>query len=119
MVRGEDGRDAGRKLNPLRAVGERMETQYPSLKIDEPAAYRILVQGWVSDRWEEWLERMNLTHPGSVPEDVSGGGAAPGESGPAVTTLLTGVLPDQAALLGTLQRLYAFGLPILRVELVI
>jgi hypothetical protein len=32
------------------------------------------------------------------------------------TTLLTGTVPDQAALLGMLQRLYAFGLPILRVE---
>jgi hypothetical protein len=33
-------------------------------------------------------------------------------------TLLSGVVLDQAALLGMLQRLYAFGPPILKVELV-
>ena len=84
------------------------------LFIDQPAVYRILVQGWLSEGWEDWFEGMRLTHLGPEEAHPAGTGAPP----PPETTLLTGAVPDQAALLGALQRLYSFGLPILRVELV-
>jgi len=37
---------------------------------------------------------------------------------PVEVTILTVQVEDQAALLGTLQQLYAFGLPIVNVELI-
>lgn len=86
---------------------------YPCLSIDQPALYRILVQGSIDAGWEDWFEGMYLTHitlrkpPCSsileMPELMD-------------ATLLTGVLADQAALLGALQRLYSLGFLILKVE---
>lgn len=92
-----------------------MSHAYPRLPIDQPAVYRILVQGWLSEGWEDWFEGLRLTHLGLGDEaHLSGTGEPP----PAETTLLTGVVRDQAALLGTLQKLYSFGLPILNVQFV-
>jgi len=92
---------------------------YPRLATDQPAAYRILVQGWVSLRWEDWFEGMHIELLGP---DATAGTPADREEGSKSTggeaTLLTGPVPDQAALLGMLQRLYSFGLPILSVELI-
>ncbi len=65
---------------------------------DQPAAYRIQVQGRLSRRWADWFEGFAVTN------DALG-----------VTTLM-GVVADQAALLGILQRLYTLGLPLLLVE---
>jgi hypothetical protein len=87
---------------------------YPHLSIDQPARYRILVQGWLSDGWEDWFEGMRLAHPGWVDSHPP----IPGEPLPGETTLLTGTVPDQAALIGILQKLYSFRLPILSVELI-
>ena len=65
---------------------------------DQAAAYRIQVQGRLSPRWAGWFEGLVAT------EDGAG------------TTTLTGVVADQAALLGVLGRLYTLGLPLLMVE---
>jgi hypothetical protein len=73
-------------------------TDRKTLGQDQPAAYRIQVQGRLSQRWADWFEGLAVTHPD-----------------PMVTTL-TGVVTDQAALLGILQRLYTLGLPLLLVE---
>jgi hypothetical protein len=73
-------------------------TDHKTLGQDQPAAYRIQVQGQLSPRWADWFEGLLVAH-----------------DDPAVTTL-TGVVADQAALLGLLQRLYTLGLPLLLVK---
>lgn len=51
-----------------------------------PAEYEIQVEGLLDDRWAAWLSPMHLAHVGD-------------------RTVLSGVLPDQAALHGVLERL--------------
>lgn len=64
----------------------------------EPAThYRIRVAGHLDDRWAAWFEGMSITT----------------ES--AGTTLLSGDLPDQAALHGVLNRLRDGGLRLISV----
>ena len=70
--------------------------------LDQPARYRIRVQGWVSERWAEWVNGMAMTPQGSDSEPV---------------TMLTGVVADQAALLGLLQKLNNLGFVLLEVRL--
>ena len=76
-------------------------TSAQGLKLDQPAEYEITVQGLVSDRWEDWLGDMART--------------TTDDQGLAVTTL-TGMVADQAALMGLLQTLYNLGFPLLRVN---
>jgi hypothetical protein len=69
--------------------------------------YQICVEGQIGTRWLAWFDGLAIStteeHAGRVDE------------GPAITTL-TGVLPDQAALAGLLQKLYTLGLPLLEVR---
>jgi hypothetical protein len=69
-----------------------MMTQPPSgpFAFDEPATYRIRVQGRLKASWSDRLEGMTISVD------------AP-DAGPLVTTL-EGELPDQAALVGVLKR---------------
>ncbi len=75
------------------------------LRLDQPAAYQIRVQGWVSEQWKDWLAGMTLEREGGDERSES--------------TLLGGVVRDQAALLGLLQQLYALGFVLLEVRLVV
>lgn len=68
----------------------------------QAATYQIQVQGWISERWADWFDDMTITLEGE--DDASG------------ITMLTGVVVDQAALLGLLQKLYNLGLPLLLVR---
>ena len=70
--------------------------------VDEGATYRIEVGRRIGAEWSERLMGMRL----EVSETA----------GRAATTVLTGELPDQAALLGVLDQLYCLGAPLLRVE---
>ena len=92
-----------------------MNFTYPHLSIDQPATYRIIVQGWVDKAWEEWFGSMQVSHLELAQDDQTGSVHPPN---PGEMTILFGIVEDQAALLGTLQRLFAFGLPILSLELV-
>lgn len=92
-----------------------MKSPNPHLSIDQPATYRITVQGWVDKAWEEWFGGMQVTHL-ELAKDAQPDSTCP--PNPVEVTILNGQVEDQAALLGTLQRLYAFGLPILSLELV-
>jgi hypothetical protein len=67
------------------------------LRVDRPAAYEIVVQGWVGSRWVDWLDGMSAT--------LRGDDHLP-------STVISGVLSDQAALLGVLQRLHNLGFTI-------
>jgi len=63
--------------------------------------YEIQVQGRIGERWVPWFEDMTV----SAEDEAQ-----------FATTTLTGTVPDQAALLGLLQRLYTLGLPLLLVQ---
>jgi len=65
-------------------------------------AYQIRVQGQISERWAHWLEEMSI----QVDHDTD----------TSTTTVLSGPVADQAALLGLLQTLYTLGLPLLSVR---
>lgn len=74
----------------------------PKLSIDQPGAYRIRVQGRLGERWEDYFAEMAL----SAETDANGD----------PLTVLTGCLPDQAAVQGVLQKLYNLGFPLISVE---
>jgi len=66
-----------------------------------PGFYQIRVDGRISRRRAIWFESLDI--------------AVDGENNDHVITTLTGRLIDQAALLGTLQKLYTLGFTILSV----
>jgi len=72
-----------------------------SLGVDQPAAYRIQLQGWLDVSWSDWFDDMAF----AIQRDQNG----------AITTL-TGVVRDQVALHGLLARIRDLGLPLLRLE---
>jgi hypothetical protein len=60
--------------------------------------YRIRISSHLDHRWISWFEGMIIAHQ------------ANGE------TLLTGAMPDQAALFGTLMKIRDLGLTLIAVE---
>lgn len=60
--------------------------------------YQIRVEGHLNLSWQKWFEGLELRHE---------------ESG---TTLLVGILPDQAALQGVLLMISRLGLTLLSLE---
>ncbi len=64
-----------------------------------PVLYEIRVEGELGEQWSEWFAGMTVT------------------SGPDGTTILWGMVADQAALHGVLARIRDLGLPLLRLEL--
>ncbi len=64
------------------------------------ARYEIEVEGYLDERWSEWLGALKIAH---------------GEANGAVT-ILTGEIPDQAALYGVLDRMRDLGLVLLSVK---
>lgn len=83
-----------------------MATHDPRSSIDfaGPAAYRIVVQGVLSQHWRERLAGFTI-------ETAEGPGQAP-------RTTLFGRMRDQAELNGVLETLYGLHLPILAVQTV-
>jgi hypothetical protein len=65
---------------------------------EENMNYRIRVAGHLDHSWQEWFEGLELRH------EASG------------TTLLSGFLPDQAALHGVLLKISRLGLTLLALE---
>ena len=72
------------------------------LHVHDRAAYRITVQGFLDERWSDWLEGMRVVQ-------IDGVGAA-------AQTVLEGSLTDQPALVGVLGVLQGLGLPVISVE---
>jgi hypothetical protein len=72
------------------------------LRMDQPSAYRIVVQGHLSTNYLDWLEGMTFTH------------AYDDRLQP--ITILTGELLDQAALIGVLRSLFNRQHPVLYVK---
>jgi hypothetical protein len=69
--------------------------------------YQVRVEGRIGQRWLAWFDGLAIY---ATDEDAGQAGGSP-----AITTL-TGVMPDQAALAGLLQKLYTLGLPLVEVR---
>ena len=72
------------------------------LGLDRPGRYEIKVPGRLGEDWSEWFEGMTIT-------------VEAGDDCPTITTL-TGIVTDEAALQGLLDRLYSLGLRLLSVR---
>ena len=79
-----------------------MNSANRKLGLDQPGVYEIKVPGRLDEDWAEWFEGMTIT-------------VKTGDDGPTITTL-TGVVTDEAALRGLLDRLYSLGLRLLSVK---
>ncbi len=64
---------------------------------DCPSTYQIRVQGLLDPQWAEWFDGFALTYVGNE-------------------TLLTGLVTDQAALHGVINKLWDLGLTLLLVQ---
>ena len=79
-----------------------MQSNRQRLNLDAPAAYRIEIQGRLSESWSSWFDGMAIT----VECDDNG----------KVVTVLNGTVADQVALYGVLARVRDLGLPLLLVQ---
>lgn len=73
--------------------------RHPPPRSSQPAAYEIKVEGVVNAYWSEWFNGLTLKL----------------ESEPAPVTTLTGVVPDQAALRGILNKLWDLNVTLISV----
>lgn len=64
--------------------------------VPETAVYIICLAGYLDSWWTDWFPNMTLTHDNDEH-----------------TTILTGPVPDQAALHGILNQIRDLGLPLL------
>ena len=64
----------------------------------EARRYEIRIKGHLDTRWASWFEGMSLTHA------------------PDGTTTLDGIVADQAALHGLLQKLRDIGVPLISIN---
>ncbi len=67
----------------------------------EQEQYQIRVQGWISERWMSWFDGMTI--------------AFEGEKCTLPITTLTGTVVDQAALRGTLAKIWDLNLVLVSV----
>lgn len=66
--------------------------------LDEPAHYEIRIDGHIDAEWAEWFEGLTVTtHPDG-------------------TTLLSGLLADQAALHGLLGKVGSLGMTLITIN---
>jgi len=73
------------------------------LGVDQPLEYQLKVQGRLEDRWSHWFDDLEITVEGNSPDKT--------------VTVLTGVITDQAALHGLLNRIRDLNLLLLSVNL--
>ena len=78
-----------------------MEKRQPEFQGEGPAEYQIQVLGRLSERWSSWFEGMDIS--AQLQNDLP-------------VTTMTGIIVDQAALFGLLNRIRDLGLPLLLVR---
>ena len=71
------------------------------LNPDQPAFYRIQIQGYLGQHWSESMAGLSISVTGERYQSV---------------TTLSGEVLDQAALMGVLNGLYGMGYALLSVE---
>jgi hypothetical protein len=76
-------------------VADKAQTR--NIDADEAVAYKIKLRGHLAQRWSDWLGGLEISH------DAQG------------CSLLTGVVPDQAALHGILAQIRDLGLPLISI----
>ena len=81
-----------------------MEKYRPHSCMFEPATYSISILGTLDKKWTDYCGGMAIEHTIVLQQYPA--------------TILTGVLTDQAALIGILNSLYDMGCPIISVECV-
>ena len=81
-----------------------MERYRPGTGMFEPATYRICILGTLGKQWSDYYGGMTIEHDIVLTQYP--------------VTILTGILVDQAALIGVINSLYDFGCPLLSVECV-
>ncbi len=78
--------------------------QTQGLRLSQSAKYQIKIQGRLSEGWSDWFDDMTINI-----EQIA--------AGPTITTL-TGIVQDQAALHGLLNRIRDLSIPLLSVQLI-
>ncbi len=73
----------------------------PRLHPDQPAFYRIQIQGYLGQQWSDFMAGLTISVTGERDQSV---------------TTLSGEVLDQAALMGVLNGLYGMGYTLLSVE---
>lgn len=81
-----------------------MKSQKRGITLDQSIEYKIELQGRLDERWSHWFDDMNI----SIVEQEAG----------ATITVLSGLVNDQAALHGLLNRVRDLGITLLSVQLV-
>ena len=80
-------------------------TQHKSgISVDQPIEYEIEIQGRLEERWSPWFDDMDITVKNQT-------------SGPTVT-ILRGMVADQSALHGVLNRIRDLNIPLISVQLI-
>ncbi len=79
-----------------------MAAKTKRVRLDQPATYRIAIQGRLDQQWVTYFDGMTI--------------AVDDQDGETTQTTLTGIVLDQAALHGLLNRIRDLGLPLLLVE---
>jgi len=73
------------------------KTPPSSLEADEGINYKIKIKGFLEEHWTDWLGGLKITHD------------------PQGNSLLTGIVPDQAALHGILAQIRDLGLTLISI----
>lgn len=73
------------------------------ISVDQPLEYQIELQGRLEESWSHWFNDMDIT--------------VKHEPGGPTITILSGVVADQAALHGLLNRIRDLGIPLLSVQM--
>ena len=81
-----------------------MDRYRPSAGMFEPATYKISILGTLDKNWSDYFGGMTIEHTLALQQYPM--------------TMLTGILADQAALVGIINSLYDLGCPIITVECV-
>lgn len=81
-----------------------MTQQTSGISLDQPIEYEIEIQGRLEGRWSRWFDDMNIR--------------TKSETGGPTVTVLSGLVADQAALHGLMNRIRDLGVPLLSVQLI-
>ncbi len=80
-----------------------MTKRKSGISVDQPIEYEIEIQGRLEESWSRWFDDMNIS--------------VRSETGKPTVTVLSGLVADQSALHGLLNRIRDLSIPLLSVQL--